>query len=264
MKNKDKGFNHPVYAKFFGNLINVRTVPQKSHDKKDERRFVHYPLAKEIAIGSLSQFDGFDSYTNENVFVLCNLRINVPQDGNKKIRTWYKKNPDILALTSNSEITAIECKNEAKFDKKEIERMAMTFITIKDFAGPFPLSDRGSMVKDGWNKWAFIYRRCYEKDSRFSTLQASLNELFLIKNFEEKQYWAKRVMEYIKSSKFRYIIAFAGPPYRRAIQGLIKEFELKIGKYDSALSGFSEKPLFLSIADTGKLLNLSSAKDYLN
>ena len=262
MKDKNNGFDHPVYAEYFGNLINVRTVPQKLHEEGNERTKMHYPLVKEIAIGSLSQYEGFESFKNDNVFVLCNLRINVPQDGNKKIRGWHKKNPDIVALNSNGEIAAFECKNEAKFSRGDIERMAMTFITIKDFAGPFPLSDRGSMIKDSWSKWSFIYRRCYEKESRFPTLQESLNELFFIEDFEEKQHWAECVMKYIKSSKFRYIIAFAGQSDHGAIHSMIKEFESEIKKNDNSLSDLSEKLFFLSFMNK-KIQNLSPAKDYL-
>lgn len=110
-----KGFNHPVYQKYFGNLRNVRIVPQDKQDKKPEREKVHYPLVKEIAVDNLARFEGFDSYIQKNILILNNLRIYASRDEGREIRTWHKKNPDITVLTSQGQITVIECKQEALF-----------------------------------------------------------------------------------------------------------------------------------------------------
>jgi len=87
----NKGYEHPVYKKYFKSLKNVRIVPQKTQDEDPERVNVHYPLAREIATGKLTQYEGFDAYFQENVFVLCNLRINTSHDNQEKNRTWSKK-----------------------------------------------------------------------------------------------------------------------------------------------------------------------------
>lgn len=60
--NENVYFKHPIYTKYFGGLRNVRIVPQETHDESPERKHVHYPLAKMIASGDLSQQSGFESY----------------------------------------------------------------------------------------------------------------------------------------------------------------------------------------------------------
>jgi hypothetical protein len=257
----NKGFEHPIYKKYFSNLRNVRNVPQDKHDKTPERVNVHYPLAREIAEGKLTQYEGFESYIHKNVLVLCNLRINASQDEGKDIRPWKKKNPDIIALTSQGEISAFECKNDAKFPVNDIDRMAMTFITLIDIAGPYTLSNRTS--KDTWSKWSFLYKTCYEKENRFPTLQDSLSELFSIRDFEKKKHWAQLVTESIKGSKFRYIIAFAGVPKRENIKELIRELKMRINEYDPSINDFVERISFLSL-ENGKIRNFSQARDYLD
>ena len=255
----DKGFEHPVYKKYFGNLRNVRIVTQETHDETTERVTVHYPLARGIAEGELAKFNGYDSYISENVFVLNNLRVNASRDEGKEIRPWTKKNPDITVLTSQGQITVIECKNEAKFSRDDIDRMAKTFITLFDIAGPYTLSDK--TTKDSWSKWSFLYKSCYEKDSRYPSLQESLGELFSFKDIKEKQRWAQLVTEYIKSSKFQYVIAFAGEANRQNIQGMIEKLSKKINEYEPSLTDIKRLISFISLQHW-KIHDFRPATDY--
>jgi len=139
--------------------------------------------------------------------------------------------------------------------------MGKTFITLMDLAGPYTLSNKTS--KDGWSKWAFLYKSCYEKDTRFPSLQASLSELFSLKDFEAMQQWARLTMKYIKSSKFRYTIAFAGEPKLKTIQKMMKKFEIKIKELEPSLIDFADKIFFLSL-EKGEIKSLKPAKDYLD
>lgn len=256
-----KGFEHSTFKKYFGNLRNVRIVAQKSHDTTSERIHVHYPLAREIALGNLARIKGFDSYIHKNVFVLNNLRVNTSQYKGRDIRLWTKKNPDITVLTAQGQITVIECKQEAKFSKDDIDRMARTIITLFDLAGPYTLSDK--TTKDCWSKWSFIYKSCYEKDSRYPSLQETLSELFSMKDLSEMQRWAHLIMEYIKSSKFRYIIAFDGPAKREKIQEMMDSLETKVKDYEPSLTDVMRKIYLLSLQD-GKIHDICPANNYLH
>jgi len=255
-----KGFDHPVYQKYFGNLRNVRIVTQKMHDETTERVNVHYPLVKEIAVGNLVRLKGFDSYTRKNVFVLNNLRINTARDEGKELRIWKQKNPDITVLTSKGQIAVIECKQEAKCDKDDIDRMARTIITLLDLAGPYTLSNK--TTKDSWSKWLFLYKKCYEIDARYPSLEASLKELFSMKDLSTMKCWADSVTEYIKSSHFRYVIAFDGLAKRENIQNLMQALEKKIKEYEPSLADVTKKIYFLSLQG-GKIHDFRPATDYL-
>ncbi len=256
----DKGFNHPVYKEYFGNLRNVRIVPQKSHDKKPERENVHYPLVKEIAVGKLARFEGFDSYIQKNVLILNNLRIKTSRDQGRKLRDWSGKNPDITVLTSQGQITVIECKQEAKFSKDDIDRIAMSIITLSDLAGPYTLSDK--TTKDSWSKWSFLYHSCYETESRYPSLQESLNDLFFMKSLLEMQHWTDLITAYIKSSKFRYVIAFDGPANKENIQRMMNILEMNVKYYESSLADLAKIIYFLTLQD-GKIRDIRPANDYL-
>lgn len=196
--------------------------------------------------------------------MLNNLRINVPEENGKRIRPWHKKNPDIVTITATGEVTVFECKTEANFTRKDIVRMAQTYITIQDFAGPFPLSDKKkkSIIKNNFDKWRLIYRRCYEKESRFPSFQDSLENLFLLRDFEKKQIWAEQAMKHIKGYKYRYIVAYKGDAEVENIQTLVKNINSISNDYNNSFSNLSEKLLFLSISSDRKIRYIKPASAF--
>lgn len=254
------GYDHPIYKKYFGNLKNIRFVPQSSHDQKLERVKVQYPLAKLIALGELVKLYGFESCSRGDVLVLCNLRINVSCKEGNPVRKWTKKNPDIIALTLSGQINVFECKRECSFKLDEIERMAKTLITLSDLAAPYTVCGAGV---SSWSKWAILYKNCFEKELRFPALSNTLEERFSLKTDQGKQKWADSIMEYIRSNKYKYIIAFSGAARREKIKEMMILLEEKVFAYEPAFNNVRKKIFIISLLN-GKITDLRPVGDYLD
>ncbi|MEI6154216.1 MAG: hypothetical protein WCQ90_09050, partial [Deltaproteobacteria bacterium] len=95
----------------------------------------------------------------------------------------------------------------------------------------------------------------------YPSLQESLGELFSFKDIKEKQRWAQLVTEYIKSSKFQYVIAFAGEANRQNIQGMIEKLSKKINEYEPSLTDIKRLISFISLQHW-KIHDFRPATDY--
>lgn len=89
-----------------------------------------------------------------------------------------------------------------------------------------------------------------------------MRESFSMKDLSTMQRWADSVTEYIKSSHFRYVIAFDGLTRRENIQNLMQALEKKIKEYEPSLADVTKKIYFLSLQE-GEIHDFRPATHYL-